>query len=154
MNSQFKTRLPSQSQKEKREHKNSKCVKTTSLADVLFTCSFSWKCKGCSKLISFSNGRTFPSYIRWNISKASKSLHYRGTWKNVEVTSFPGRDVGMYLCYDCCRCLNSWQSAPTSFSAKKSLGAILVNINLKPTDVEFVLLLSLVEASFEREPIK
>ena len=55
---------------------------------------------------------------------------------------------------ECCRCLNSSQSAPTSDRAKKSLGAILANINLKPTEVEFASLFSLREASFVKDPIK
>lgn len=56
--------------------------------------------------------------------------------------------------YECCRCLNSSQSALTSLSTKKSLGTIFANINLKPTEVEFASLLSLTKASLVRVPIK
>lgn len=63
-------------------------------------------------------------------------------------------DKSLKSYYENCKCLNSWQLAPTSLSADKSFGTILANISLKPTEFALAMLVSHRDASSVREPIK
>jgi len=93
---------------------------------------------------------TFQKYLNLKLVIVKKPQTF--TW-------FIGNDrciqLLLGLCYCCCRCWNSLQSAPTSLSAEKSFGAILASISLKPTEVELALLRSsITEASLVREPMR
>lgn len=99
------------------------------------------------------------SFILYNISFLLFPCHYLSWFRKKTcgvkwVDLFNRHKAPRHVCYDCRRCLNSSQHAPTSVSARKSFGMILANISLKPTEFASGMLLSLKEASSVSEAIK